>query len=74
MQNTDCARDIGAMFHSYSGCKRAVLGRLEEDFIDHDGKRYRQLLPRKPNEMVYDCTHDNPTPVQKLKTARIALS
>ena len=32
------------------------------------------LKPVKPSEIVYDCTHDNPAPVEKFKTGRIALS
>ena len=32
------------------------------------------LKPLKPLDIIYDCTHDNPTPLEKFKTGRIALS
>lgn len=38
------------------------------------GEKYRVLKPRRPKEIVYDCTHDNPSPIEKFKTGRIALS
>jgi len=37
-------------------------------------EKYHILKPRRPNEILYDCTHDNPAPIEKFKTGRIALS
>jgi hypothetical protein len=52
-----------------------VFGQVDPDFEDvTTGEKYRILKPRRPNEILYDCTHDNPSPVEKFKTGRIALS
>jgi hypothetical protein len=31
------------------------------------------LAAKRPCDILYDCTHDNPAPIQKFKTGRIAL-
>ena len=31
------------------------------------------LKSRKPEDMLYDCTHDNPSMLEKFHTGRIAL-
>jgi hypothetical protein len=56
-------------------CREAVLGLVEPDLEDvTTGQRYRILKPYRPNDILYDCTHDNPAPVEKFRTGRIALS
>ncbi len=30
-------------------------------------------MSRKPEDMIYDCTHDNPTVLEKFQTGRMAL-
>lgn len=47
---------------------------MDDEFENIDGSKFRVLKPVKPSEILYDCTHDNPAPVEKFKTARIALS
>jgi hypothetical protein len=37
------------------------------------GEKYLVLKARRPNDILYDCTHDNPSPLEKFKTGRIAL-
>jgi len=55
-------------------CRDAVLGLVDPDFEDINGDKFRILKPVKPNEIIYDQTHDNPPTVEKFKTGRIALS
>ena len=51
-----------------------MLGLVDEDFEDIQGRKYKILKPKKPSDIIYDMTHDNPTPLQKFRTGRIALS
>lgn len=55
-------------------CRDAVLGLIDQDFEDIEGRKFRVLKPVKPNDIIYDQTHDNPPPKEKFKTGRIALS
>lgn len=53
-----------------------MLGRVDREFEDINGGgglAYEILKPTKPSDIIYDCTHDNPAPVEKFKTGRIAL-
>ena len=51
----------------------AVQGK-SSDMKSSKARSYKILKPLKPLDIIYDCTHDNPTPVEKFKTGRIALS
>lgn len=74
MQNTYDSKNLGDFYHSIT-CKEAVLGLIDEDFVDpFSGEKIRVLKSRRPMDILYDCTHDNPAPVKKFKTGRIALS
>lgn len=33
----------------------------------------KTLLPRKPRDVIYDCTHDNPSPLDKFGTRKLHL-
>jgi glycogen debranching enzyme len=73
MQNTYDAKNLGDYFHAMT-CREAVLGLLDEDFEDiSTGEKYKILKSKRPLDILYDCTHDNPAPVKKFKTGRIAL-
>ena len=70
---------VGAYFHEIT-CREAVLGKLDQDFeMVHDtsgdtqAKNYQILTPTKPSDVIYDCTHDNPSPLEKFGTRRLAL-
>lgn len=54
-------------------CREALLGLVDQEFEDVHGDKYLVLRPTKPNDIIYDCTHDNPAPLEKFKTGRIAL-
>jgi len=41
--------------------------------LDLTGRPYKILKASKPDDMIYDCTHDNPSVVEKFQTGRIAL-
>lgn len=51
-----------------------LLGQtLDEQFTDIYGKAYKPLIPRRPEEIVYDCTHDTPSTHDKYLTSAMAL-
>ena len=56
-------------------CREAVIGLVDPSFSDITSPttHYRILTPAKPCDIIYDCTHDNPAPLAKFQTARIAL-
>lgn len=72
LQNRSDTRSTGDYFHSIT-CRDAVLGMIDESFQDIKGRPYRMLVSKKPEDIIYDCTHDNPSVVDKFQTGRIAL-
>jgi hypothetical protein len=46
---------------------------IDCDYKDLDGVSYKNLNSKKPVDMIYDCTHDNPSVVTKFMTGLIAL-
>ena len=70
---------VGAYFHEVT-CRDAIVGKLDEEFeFVHDETEagealmYKLLKPLKPSDIIYDCTHDNPSPLLKFGTRRLAL-
>ena len=71
---------VGAYFHEIT-CREAVLGKLDSEFeFVHEpdeetglSRCYKVLMPTKPNDVIYDCTHDNPSPLEKFGTRSLAL-
>ena len=70
---------MGAYFHEIT-CRDAVLGRLDQSFENVNERRndgvastYKILKPKKPSDVIYDCTHDNPSPLEKFGTRGLAL-
>lgn len=41
------------------------MGSVDERSRDLTGQAYKTLKPGKPQDMLYDCTHDNPSTVEK---------
>lgn len=72
LQNRHDTKSLGDYFHHLT-CGRAVLGGVDERYRDVQGKAYQVLYPGKPQDMLYDCTHDNPSVVEKFQTGRMAL-
>ena len=79
MMNKGDVDSTGAYFHEIT-CGEAAIGRLDQDFEfvhdsaeDGSAKNYRLLTPSKPNDVIYDCTHDNPSPLEKFGSRRLAL-
>lgn len=72
LQNRYDTRSLGAYFH-HLACGQAILGGIDQEFKDLTGKKFRILTSRKPEDMLYDCTHDNPSVVEKFQTGRLAL-
>ena len=50
-----------------------MVGRIDDTFRDLNGFFYKVLHPKKPVDILYDCTHDNPSVVEKFETGRVAL-
>ena len=74
LQNTHDSKSLGDFFHKAT-CQEAVLGLVDQHFEDvASGKKYQILRATSPKEILYDCTHDNPSTMEKFKTGRIALS
>jgi hypothetical protein len=46
---------------------------VDETFIDIRDRPYKALTSRVPEDIIYDCTHDNPSVVDKYQTGRMAL-
>lgn len=40
---------------------------------DNTNRPYLKLTSRQPEDIIYDCTHDNPSVVEKFQTGRMAL-
>ena len=77
IQNRQDTPGVGAYFHQLT-CQEAVLGRIDlatEDVTPEGSaaKFYKRLTPQKPRDVIYDCTHDNPSPLDKFGTRRLAL-
>lgn len=54
-------------------CRDAVLGLIDQNFEDINQNSFRILKSSKPNDIIYDQTHDNPPTVEKFKTGRLSL-
>ena len=50
-----------------------MLGQVDDQFTDILGRKYRVLMPSNPCDILYDVTHDNPSPAEKFHTGRIVL-
>lgn len=72
LQNRYDTKSLGDYFHHLT-CREAVLGMIDQEFKDLKGRPYQVLRSRQPEDILYDCTHDNPAVVEKFQTGRIAL-
>lgn len=72
LQNPGDAEQLGGYFHHLT-CQDAPLGVIDSTFTDISGSTYQILRPTKPEDILYDCTHDNPSVLEKFHTGRIAL-
>ena len=50
-----------------------MVGRIDDIFRDLNGFYYKVMHPKKPVDILYDCTHDNPSVLEKFQTGRMAL-
>jgi glycogen debranching enzyme len=71
-QNRYDTGSTGAYFHHLT-CQKAVLGQIDSEFTDVQGRKYSVLKATSPVDIIYDCTHDNPSVVEKFQTGRMAL-
>ena len=71
LQNRSDGQGLGTYFHELT-CRDAVLGKLDEHFTDASGQ-YMVLRPSKIKDILYDCTHDNPSFLDKFGSRRCAL-
>lgn len=46
---------------------------MDGTFLDIGGHPYKNLIASKPNEILYDCSHDNPSIFDKYDTGTMAL-
>jgi glycogen debranching enzyme len=72
MQNRYDTGSLGAYFHHLT-CQDKPVGCIDDRFTDLTGRPYKTLKASKPDDMIYDCTHDNESPLGKFQTGRIAL-
>ena len=76
------AGGISAQIHRFGGGIEEMLGQLNEDAyrfkkLDDntiETKKMSYLVPRLPNSIIYDLTHDNETYHQKLNNLALNLS
>ena len=50
-----------------------MLGKIEPHFEEFEGGSYQVLKPTKPSDIIYDQTHDNPTPLELFGNRSLAL-
>ena len=50
-----------------------MLGSIDTHFKDNTDQSYRILQASKPDDIIYDCTHDNPSVLDKFNTGKVAL-
>lgn len=72
LQNRSDAGSTGDYFHQLC-CTERPVGVIDDTHQDLSGRLFRVLKSRKPEDMLYDCTHDNPSMLEKFQTGRIAL-
>jgi len=72
LQNETDTHKLGN-YIKYVTCQETKIGTIDDTFIDTNDKSYKVLKPRKPEDILYDQTHDNLAIVQKFKTGRQAL-
>ena len=79
IMNKGNTNSVGGYFHEIT-CREAVLGKIDPDFEfvndpaeDGSKRSYKVLMPAKPSDVIYDCTHDNPSPLEKFGTRRLSL-
>lgn len=72
LQQRGDTKATGDYFH-WITCRQQVLGVVDETFIDIRDRPYKQLTNRTPEDIIYDCTHDNESVRDKFQTGRMAL-
>ena len=79
IMNKGDVQSVGAYFHEIT-CREAILGKLDQEFEqieeprqDGSSRMYQILTPTKPSDVIYDCTHDNPSPLEKFGSRRLSL-
>jgi len=72
IQNRTDAAGVGAYFWQLT-CQENVIGKVSDRIETDEGKSIRILNPRTPRDVIYDCTHDNPSPLDKFGSRRLHL-
>lgn len=74
MQNYGNCKDLSTQCHSYGGCQEYIIGKLDDQYLDHStGQMYRKLKQRYPLPVFYDMTHDNISTIEKFYPGTISL-
>lgn len=72
LQNRYDTRSTGDYYH-HLACQKEVLGKIDEEFVDLEDHPFKILTSTLPTDIIYDCTHDNPSVLEKFDTGRMAL-
>lgn len=72
LQNRTDTKSTGDYFH-YLTCQDAPVGVIAQSKVDLEGTPFLDLVSSKPGDIIYDCTHDNPSVLEKFLTGRMAL-
>jgi hypothetical protein len=75
LQNEPDTEKLGNYFCHVNQCGGLDnLGmHLDGTLLDIAGHPYKNLIANKPNEILYDCSHDNPSIFDKYDTGTMAL-
>jgi hypothetical protein len=65
IENRQDGRGVGEYFHQLT-CQENPIGKL-------DAPKELILLPSRPNEVIYDMTHDNPSFLDKFGNRKLHL-
>ena len=76
------AGGISAQVHRFGGGIEEMLGKVDDNIYrykkisdtDVETKKMKYLVPRLPNSIIYDLTHDNETYYQKLNNLALNIS
>jgi hypothetical protein len=72
IQNRTDAQGVGAYFWQLA-CQENVIGKVSNDVEMEEGCNAKVLVPLAPRDVIYDCTHDNPSPLDKFGSRRLHL-
>ena len=75
IQHTNNTDELAGYIYHNNGCKTNLLGKLDDTYKDYEHKLFKYLKQSDIEPLVYDCTHDNPSPIDRfLKEPSVTLA